>query len=82
MLEKEINVLSSLEARPASLFVQTASQFSSDIKVKIDDKIVNAKSIMGIISLGIIEGQVITIIANGEDEEKAVDAIEKFIKSL
>ena len=82
MLERRINVLSSLEARPASLFVQTASQFSSDIKVRIDEKMVNAKSIMGIISLGILEGQVIDVIANGTDEVAALDSIEKFIKSL
>lgn len=82
MLEKEINVLTSLEARQAALFVQTASQFSSNVKVKIDEKMVNAKSIMGIISLGILDGQVITIIAEGNDERTAIETIEKFIKSL
>lgn len=79
MLEKSINVGSSIEARPAALLVQTASKFSSSIKVKIDDKIVNAKSIMGIIALGILDGQNVTISADGPDEELAVQELVDFL---
>lgn len=79
MTEQSIIVTSSLEARSAALFVQTASKFSSNIQVKIDDKIINAKSIMGIISLSILDGQSVTIIANGEDEGQAVKELERFL---
>lgn len=79
MIEQTVSVVSSLEARPAALFVQTASKFTSNIQVKIDDKIINAKSIMGIISLGILDGQSITIIADGEDEQQAVAELQKFL---
>ncbi len=79
MTEQIISVASSLEARPAALFVQTANKFTSSIKIKIDNKVVNAKSIMGIISLGILDGHVVTITADGADEEQAVSELEKFL---
>ena len=78
MTEKTIAISESMEARPAALFVQTASQFSSNIKVRLDNKIVNGKSIMGIISLGILDGHRLTVMAEGDDEVTAVDALEKF----
>lgn len=80
MIEQNVPVAASLEARPAALFVQTASKFASSIQVKIDDKVVNAKSIMGIISLGVLDGQVLTIIANGEDENQAVEELKSFLR--
>ncbi|WP_427339789.1 HPr family phosphocarrier protein [Caloranaerobacter sp. DY30410] len=64
-----------LHARPAALFVQTAGKFLSEITVKKDDKEVNAKSIMGIMALGVSQGNEITIIARGEDEKEAVEAL-------
>lgn len=82
MIEQTISVVRSLEARPAALFVQTASKFKSNILVKIDNKVANAKSIMGIISMGILEGQSITIVAEGEDEDSAVAELQKFLGSL
>lgn len=81
MKEQTLIVESSLEARPAALFVQTASKFKSSIHVMIDDKRVNAKSIMGIISLGILDGQAVTISAEGEDEAEAVDELHKFLSA-
>jgi len=72
MIEKSISVGASLEARPAAFFVQTAGRFASDIKIQVDNQTVNAKSIMGIISLGVLDGHQATIIAEGEDEEAAV----------
>lgn len=62
-----------LHARPAAIFVQTANKYLSDIYVEIDNKRVNAKSIMGIMSLGVSQGTEITIIARGEDEKKAIE---------
>lgn len=81
MIEQKIKVTSGLESRPAALFVQTASKFSSSVKVQIDDKTANAKSIMGIISLGILDGQDVTLIVDGEDEVIAVDELKNFLRS-
>lgn len=81
MIEQKIKVTSGLESRPAALFVQTASKFSSSVKVQIDDRTANAKSIMGIISLGILDGQDVTLIVDGEDEVNAVDELKNFLKS-
>lgn len=62
-----------LHARPAALFVQAANKYISDIYVELDNKRVNAKSIMGIMSLGASQGTEITITARGEDEKEAVE---------
>ncbi len=70
-----------LEARPAALFVQIASKFESHISVVVNEKHVNAKSIMGMMSLGSIKGQELTIIADGEDEKEAIEALIQFLKS-
>ncbi|MDR1559916.1 MAG: HPr family phosphocarrier protein [Clostridiales bacterium] len=82
MIERNIQVLASLEARPAALFVQTASQFASSIHLCMDNKTINAKSIMGVISLGVLDGQNVTIIAEGQDEEQAVDKLERFLSAV
>lgn len=74
-----INIPKGLDARPVALLVQVASQYESSIYVEIQEKKVNAKSIMGMMSLGLAEGEKITIIANGPDEEDAVNAIDKYI---
>ena len=76
-----INIPKGLEARPVALLVQVASQYESSIYVEIQEKKVNAKSIMGMMSLGLAEGEKITIIANGPDEDAAVDAIDKYISN-
>lgn len=72
MTEKTITIGNSLDARQAAFLVQTASKFSSKIQVSIGDKRINAKSIMGTISLEIAEGQVATIAAEGADADAAV----------
>ncbi len=66
-----------LHARPAALFVQTAKKFQSDIRVKHGDKEANAKSILGVLTLGANQGAVVTIRAEGEDAEEALEAIKK-----
>ena len=70
-----------LEARPAALFVQIASKYESHISVKVVDKQVNAKSIMGMMSLGAIKGQDIEVSAEGQDEAEAVSALIKFLNT-
>jgi len=74
MIEKEVEVVnpSGLHARPASLFVQTAGKFTSSIWISYGHKKVNAKSIMGLMSLAISKGTLITVGAEGEDEVLAV----------
>ena len=70
-----------LEARPAALFVQIASKYESHISILLTDKQVNAKSIMGMMSLGAIKGQEITLLVDGEDEEEAMEALTTFLTS-
>ncbi|MDP5275831.1 HPr family phosphocarrier protein [Chengkuizengella axinellae] len=70
-----VKLKTGLHARPAALFVQEANKFSSEIFVEKDDKKVNAKSIMGIMSLAISSGTEINISAGGSDAEQAVNAL-------
>ncbi|MBP3888887.1 MAG: HPr family phosphocarrier protein [Cellulosilyticum sp.] len=77
----KLELQNGLEARPAALFVQIASKFESHISVIVNEKQVNAKSIMGMMSLGSIKGQVIEIVADGQDETEAVDALVQFLKT-
>ena len=76
----KLELKNGLEARPAALFVQIASKFESHISVTVNEKQVNAKSIMGMMSLGAIKGQVIEIAAEGQDEKEAVDSLIQFLK--
>lgn len=81
MIQKsmQIQLANGLEARPVAVLVQKASMFDSKIYIEAEGKKVNAKSIMGMMSLGLAEGEQITIIANGPDEDEAVNAIDKYI---
>ena len=69
-----------LEARPIAMLVQKASQFSSTIHIEIGTKKVNAKSIMGMMSLSVCSGDEVVVIAEGADEAAAVDAIEAYLR--
>jgi len=82
MTEKQVEVKlkMGLQARPAALFVQEANRFSSTIFLEKDDKKVNAKSIMGIMSLAINSGSTITLTADGVDENEAIDALVQFVQ--
>ena len=68
-----------LEARPAAMLVQVASQYDSRIYLESGSERVNAKSIMGMMTLGLIAGQSITVEADGADEDQAVSEIEKYL---
>lgn len=70
-----IQIASGLEARPVAVLVQVASQYESEIYLLRDNKKVNAKSIMGMMTLGLIEGDSLEVSASGADEEAAVEAI-------
>ena len=70
-----------LHARPATFFIQKANEFKSSIWVEKEERRVNAKSLLGVLSLGILGGTVIKVIADGADENEAVDALEKLVLS-
>lgn len=76
-----IKIPTGLEARPVALLVQVASRYDSSIYVECEDKKVNAKSIMGMMSLGIAAGEEVNVIANGPDEQEAIENIEKYLSS-
>lgn len=82
-MEKIVNIknASGLHARPAGMFVKKAAEFKSTVEVIAKGKTVNAKSIMGIMSLGLGQGDELTIVANGEDQEAAIAALAELIES-
>ncbi|QOV19760.1 HPr family phosphocarrier protein [Blautia liquoris] len=81
MIRKPITIELStgMEARPVALLVQVASQFSSDIYLEIPGKKINAKSIMGMMALGLDTGEKVTLTADGPDEEEAIKSVEEYL---
>ena len=81
MVAKEVTVKipTGLEARPVALLVQVASQYDSSIYLENGDKKVNAKSIMGMMSLKLQKGEDVTIVADGQDEDAAVSGVATFL---
>jgi phosphocarrier protein HPr len=82
MVEKSFKVTAEtgIHARPATLLVQTASKFDSEIHLEYKDKKVNLKSIMGVMSLGVGQGADIKIIAEGSDEADALNSLNETLK--
>ena len=82
MYTKEVTVSNEvgLHARPATYFIQKANEFKSGIWVEKEERRVNAKSLLGVLSLGIVKGTVITLIADGSDEIAAVDALSELVE--
>ena len=70
-----------LHARPATFFIQKANEFKSSLWGEVEERRVNAKSLLGVLSLGIVKGTEITLIANGPDEEEAVEALATLLAS-
>ena len=70
-----------LHARPATFFIQKANEYKSSIWVEKEERRVNAKSVLGVLSLGIVGGTSIRIIADGPDEEEAVENLVDLVKS-
>ena len=81
MYSKEVTVTNQvgLYARPATFFIQKANEFKSGIWVEKEDRRVNAKSLLGVLSLGIVKGTTITLIADGADEKEAVGALVELV---
>jgi phosphocarrier protein len=83
MYTKEVEVKNQvgLHARPATFFIQKANEFKSSIWVEKEDRRVNAKSLLGVLSLGIMGGTTIRILAGGSDEEQAVEELVKLVET-
>jgi phosphocarrier protein len=83
MLSQEVLVNNQvgLHARPATFFIQKANEFKCSIWVEKEERRINAKSLLGVLSLGIIKGTTITLIADGADEAEAVKALSDLIAS-
>ena len=83
MFVKEVTVQNhvGLHARPATFFIQKANEFKSSIWVEKEERRVNAKSLLGVLSLGIVGGTSIKVIADGADEQQAVDSLIKLVES-
>ena len=77
--EMVVQLAGGLEARPIAVLVQVASQYESSIYLEADEKRVNAKSIMGMMTLALKAGEKMIVEANGRDEEAAIEGIEKYI---
>ena len=77
MIKKDVTITNNigLHARPATFFIQKANSYKSSIWVEKEERKVNAKSLLGVLSLGIANGMTISLIADGNDEEAAVDGL-------
>lgn len=80
MKDVEVKNKVGLHARPATFFIQKANEYKSSIWVEKEERRVNAKSLLGILSLGIVGGAKIRIIADGSDEQLAVDGLVKLVE--
>ena len=83
MVSKEIIVQNQvgLHARPATFFIQKANEFNCSIRISKDERKVNAKSLLGVLSLGITRGTSVMLTADGSDEEKALEELESLVAS-
>ena len=79
--EAVVNNQVGLHARPATFFIQKANEFKASIWVEKDERRVNAKSLLGVLSLGIVGGTTIRLIADGSDEQQAIEGLVKLIES-
>ena len=77
MISREVTIKNNvgLHARPATFFIQKANSYKSSIWVEREDRRINAKSLLGVLSLGIVQGMTITLIADGPDETEAVEGL-------
>ena len=83
MISRDITIKNSvgLYARPATFFIQRANSYKSSIWIEKDDRRVNAKSLLGVLSLGISKGMAINLIADGQDEAEALDGLAELINT-
>ena len=77
----EIKIPTGLDPSTIALFIQTASQYDSRVYVEVENKKVNAKSIMGMMTLGLAAGEEIPVSAAGDDEQQAIEHIERYLNN-
>ncbi len=83
MVRKDVAITNNigLHARPATFFVQKANTYCSSIWIEKDDRKVSAKSLLGVLSLGIAKGMTVTLLADGQDETTAIDGLTELIET-
>ena len=83
MISKEVTINNQvgLHARPATFFIQKANEFKSSIWIEREERRVNAKSLLGVLSLGIVKGPAVNIVADGVDENEAIATLSELIDS-
>ncbi len=83
MVKKDVMITNNigLHARPATFFIQKANTFKCSIWLEKDDRRVNAKSLLGVLSLGIAKGMTVTLIADGQDDAKAIDVLVELVQT-
>lgn len=83
MTQRDVTITNNigLHARPATFFIQKANSFKSSIWIEKDDRKVNAKSLLGVLSMGIAKGMTITLVAEGQDENNAIAALVELIET-
>jgi phosphocarrier protein len=81
MITRDVTIQNNvgLHARPATFFIQKANSYKASVWVEKDDRRVNAKSLLGVLSLGIVKGMTVTLIADGSDENEALDGLSDLI---
>lgn len=83
MVRKDVTITNNigLHARPATFFIQKANSYKSSVWVEKDDRKVNAKSLLGVLSLGIAKGMTVTILADGQDENEAINGLVELVQT-
>ncbi|MBR2339355.1 MAG: HPr family phosphocarrier protein [Clostridia bacterium] len=83
MISRNVTIQNSigLHARPATFFIQKANSYNCSVWIEKEDRRVNAKSLLGVLSLGIVKGTTITLIADGSDENSAIEGLSELIDS-
>ena len=83
MVKQDVTITNNigLHARPATFFIQKANSFKSSIWIEKDDRKVNAKSLLGVLSMGIAKGMTVTLIAEGQDEERAIEGLVELVQT-
>ena len=83
MLSRDVTIVNEvgLHARPATFFIQKANTFKSSIWIEKEDRRVNAKSLLGVLSMAVVKGSELTLIADGDDENEAINELENLITS-
>ena len=83
MITRDVTIQNNvgLHARPATFFIQKANMYKSSVWIEKDDRKVNAKSLLGVLSMGIAKGMTVTLIADGQDENQAVEGLAELVQT-